>query len=261
MKRIKLKKLNNDGAALIIAIVSVSFITILVTLLLYVTVMNYEMKTTDYRTTVSFYGAETPLEEIRAQLAVDASVATEAAYRHVMINYGILADEDMRATEFQKKFFESIEATWQSRITASNNWVTGIRTILTDETVYQVLHGGTPDNDIPYHIYLGVDDPATTEVEGVKLERDEANGRIILRAITVEYTENDFVSQISTDFCVTVPLVDWSVSSSSDPATMTAEETANGDGYRVETVGGELVKYKNSINLEECVSYLNWMKQ
>lgn len=260
MKRMKLKKLNNDGAALIIAIVSVTFITILVTLLLYVTVMNYEMKTTDYRTTVSFYGAETPLEEIRAQLAVDASVAAEEAYRHVIINYGILADEDMRATEFQKKFFESIEATWQTRNTATNSWVTGIKTILTDETVYQVIQGGTPDSSVPYHIYLGVGDPVTGD-GATKLERDETNGRIILRAITVEYTENGFVSQISTDFCITVPLIDWSVSSSSDPGSMTAEEAANDGGYRVETVGGELVKYSKNVNLEECVSYLNWTKQ
>lgn len=245
MKRIKLKKLNNDGAALIIAIVSVSFITILVTLLLYTTVMNYEMKTTDYRTTVSFYGAETPLEELRVQLAVDASVAAEEAYRHVMVNYGILADEDMRTTEFQKKFFESIEAAWQTRITASNNWVTGIKTVLSDESKYQVVQGTTLDYTIPYHISLAVDDPITTsQNEGTRLETDYANGRIILRGITVEYTENDFVSQISTDFCITAPEIDWSVDISEDPSSMTPDESV-----------------RRSFNFEECVSYLNWTKQ
>ena len=67
MKRFKLKKLNNDGAALILAILIVMFVTILTTLLLYVSVINYEMKTTDYSTKVSFYGAEEPLEELKKQ--------------------------------------------------------------------------------------------------------------------------------------------------------------------------------------------------
>lgn len=245
MKCFKIRKLNNDGAALVFAIVVVMFITILTTMLLYASTMNYEMKTTDYRTTLSFYGAETPLEELRVQLAVDTSAAAEAAYRHVMLNYAGLGDEDMRNTEYQKIFFQNIEKIWTDRRGAADSWVTAITVALQNNSAYDVLMAGSSENSsCAYHIYLGVPDPITGD-GGIKLERDEANGRIFLRDIRVMYTENDFVSQISTDFCITVPVINWSVNEASDPAPGMEAEWA----------------VRKEIHFEECVSYMNWMKQ
>ncbi|MDE6518408.1 MAG: hypothetical protein K2L18_11285, partial [Acetatifactor sp.] len=64
-------KLNNDGSAIVTVLVVVAFITILATIMLYVSGMNFQMKVADYRTKESFYQAETPVEELRAQLVKD----------------------------------------------------------------------------------------------------------------------------------------------------------------------------------------------
>lgn len=56
-------KLNNDGAALVTVIVVITFISILATVILYSSGMNFAMKTTDIKTKVSFYDAETAMEQ------------------------------------------------------------------------------------------------------------------------------------------------------------------------------------------------------
>ena len=65
-RNITRNKLNNKGSALVTVVIVIAFITILATLILYLSVMNFQMKANDYRTKESFYGAEIPLEEIKS---------------------------------------------------------------------------------------------------------------------------------------------------------------------------------------------------
>lgn len=246
MKRFKLKKLNNEGAALIMAMVIVLFITILTSLLLYVSGVNYEMKTTDYRTKVSFYGAETPLEELKAQLAVDTSQATKVAYKHIMQNFSSLTP-DVRDSEFQKVFFEQIEKIWQGRgvndMYNADEWVTALQTVLSSD--YDIYPSDeTQDSSKQYHVEVLVHDPANG-VQGTTLERDDVNGRIILLRIKVYYTENNYLSVIATDYAMNVPDIDWSVEANDNSVA----------GVSVDDATGKL------FNFERYVSYLDWEKQ
>ena len=92
----KKHKLNNAGSAIVTVLVVVTFITILATVLLYISGLNYQMKVTDYRTKESFYQAETPVEELRAQLAKDVQIAFAKAYAAAMSEYAGLGAEGTR---------------------------------------------------------------------------------------------------------------------------------------------------------------------
>ncbi len=249
MKRFKLKKLNNEGAALILAMVIVLFITVLTSLLLYVSGVNFEMKTTDYRNRVSFYGAEEPLEELRVLLAEDVSKASAAAYKEVFLRFTELNSKEVREDEFQKLFFENIEKIWNNRgvtdFMNSEQWEAAIQSVM-DSTKYDVYESDESQiAAIPYHIEVIVPEPMNG-VLGTTLERDEPNERILLCRLRVHYTEDDFLSIIYTDFAMDVPKIDWGV-----------------DFYENPT-GGVPSGEKSSpeaINFEECVKYLDWEKQ
>lgn len=248
MKRFKIKKLNNEGAALILAMVIVLFITVLTSLLLYISGVNYEMKTADYRDRVSFYGAEQPLEELRVILAADVSKAAEAAYKDVFLRYTDLNSEEVRRDEFENLFYNNIEKIWKDRgvndFTDSIKWEAALESLM-DTSVYDVYESTeAKDSSKAYHIEVMVKDPING-VKGTILEREPSKDRILLRQIKVYYTENDFLSVINTDFVMDVPKIDWSVDFYDSPAGGISSEDAK----------------TKSISFEKCVNYLDWEKQ
>ncbi len=247
MKRFKLKKLNDKGAALILVMVTVLFITVLASLLMYATAINYEMKTTDYRSKRSFYGAEIPLEQLRVQLAEDVSKATEDAYKHVIVNYNTLDNPGLRESEFEKVFFENIVKTWESRgvtdLLDADMWVTALESILTDSNYDIYKSTESQDSTKPYHIEVIVKDPVNG-ILGTTLEEEAVNGRILLCRIRVHYTEDDYLSIITTDYAMDVPDIEWGV-----------------ENYDNTLPASPIPSTKPFINFEEYVNYLKWEKQ
>lgn len=243
----KVKKLNNRGSSLVVVIIVISFVCILGTLLLYLSVMNYQMKSNDYKTRVSFYGAEEPLEELRVQLAVDMSQACEQAYIDVMTQYASLVTSDMRSTEYVGAVFREIKETWDGRTGAggggTTDWVAGIEDALHHNSDYCVITGdefvtfcGSATCTCPYHIIV------MDMSSGNRLEFDETTGSIILNDIRVIYTENDFVSVITTDFYMAVPEYNWDM-----------QQNIN--------VAGSVHTVREKIDYEKAVVYLNYTKQ
>ncbi len=77
----------NRGFSLLTVIVSVSFIGILGMLILYMALVNFNMKITDLKGKDSFYTAERALEEIRTGLQEDVGEAMSTAYTKVLEDY------------------------------------------------------------------------------------------------------------------------------------------------------------------------------
>jgi len=72
-------KNDNRGSALIVCIIVLLFVSILATVILYMSGVNYRMKKTDYRTRVSFYDAESVLETMQGNLCIPVSEAINNA--------------------------------------------------------------------------------------------------------------------------------------------------------------------------------------
>ena len=72
-------KLNDKGSALIVCIIVLLFVSILATVILYMSGVNYRMKKTDYRTRLAFYDSEMYLERMQSNLIVPVSEAVNNA--------------------------------------------------------------------------------------------------------------------------------------------------------------------------------------
>lgn len=251
----RLKKLNNKGSALVVVVIVIAFITVLATLILYLSVMNFHMKGNDYRTKVSFYGAEIPLEELRAQLAIDFAHACDVSYKAVLEQYGNLVDGSgtARKAEFVSGIMTELKNLWDGRsagvgevgalsVTIRNT--TGEYHIITGND--SVLDCSDDDCTCAHHIIL-VNMPEVTPGSGIyepRLEINETTGKAVLHNLKSVYTENGYTSVVSTDICFLIPEYDWSV-----------------DTSKVAWVDGTSTTERTKIDYEKCVVYLNWTKQ
>lgn len=277
-ERKKYNKFNNQGSALVVVVIVIAFICILATLLLYLSVMNYQMKATDYNTRVSFYGSEIPLEELRVQLAVDWSKAGEEAYKSVMSQYTTLSTTDLRLAEYQKVMFEELKKIWDARNmdpagSGSSSWEFGITKALGNNSSYHVISGdgntvkcSNAGCTCPYHIIIVdlADLPGVTE----RLEAfsGTSDNYMVIRGIRVSYSENQFFSVIQTDLRMDVPVVKdasdsamWGISpvvyKNQDDGTVVEMNYVDTWNDSTSTVLRSEVKY------EDFVNYLNWTKR
>ncbi|MDE6673474.1 MAG: hypothetical protein K2K19_01485, partial [Acetatifactor sp.] len=62
-RTVRQRKRNNAGSAMVTVLVVIVVISILATVMLYLSGSNFQMKVTDFRTKESFYQAETTVEE------------------------------------------------------------------------------------------------------------------------------------------------------------------------------------------------------
>lgn len=259
----KKKKINNSGSTLVIVIVVIAFVSILTTTLLYLANMNFQMKATDYRTKVSFYGSEIPLEEIRMQLTIDASKAAQEAYTDLLLNYGNYATDDggLRMAQYRDKYMTEFMKLWDARCvdpaTGSSSWVYALKKTFNNDDgtdldnrikarSYHVVEDNNADDNVyctttgcTAHCHIVIDtSPGFT---GDRMVKDMVNGWIQLRGIKAVYTENGYTSVIATDFNVEVPEIDWAVNSYLDDASQSDERTP--------------------VDFRTCVYYTNWVKQ
>lgn len=223
-RRVKEQNQNNAGSAIVTVLVVVTFITILATVLLYISGLNFQMKVTDYRTKESFYQAEIPVEELRAQLAKDVQIAFAKAYTAAMSEYSGLGNEEARVANYRQRFCDELNRIWKERSgvdpSGMINWKEGIKKVVEPATGEEFW------------------DVEVTAASGWDTSRAVSHGQVILRGVTFKYdSANHYGSIISTDYCVSIPQINWS---GSFEAAGTVDETLDFSG---------------------CVNYMNWTKQ
>lgn len=228
-KRLYLKK-DNAGSAIVTVLVVVAFITILATIMLYMSGSNFQMKMADYRTKESFYYAETPVEELRAQLVEDVQVAFAKAYASTVAEYASLQDPGLVRNTYRQRFRDEINDLWKSRsgVDADNKikWKTGIEFV-----VSQPPAGGGSWTLADIAGSSGVDET----------EFDTKNW-LIIRGVEFTYVSpSGYISIISTDFCIVIPEVQW--------------PDSHGKYAPRET------DMPNKLSFSDCVYYMNWTKK
>lgn len=102
----KIKKINKDnkGSALIVCIIVLLFVSILATVILYMSGVNYRMKKTDMYSKYAFYAAEEPLERMQNNLLIPVSAALNDSYRVCNSIYGFRANASDRRREFYTQY-------------------------------------------------------------------------------------------------------------------------------------------------------------
>lgn len=224
-KKVPNKKMNNQGAALVTVIVVITFISVLATVILYTSGMNFAMKTTDIKTKISFYDAETAMEQLKAYFAGEASLAFEEAYTDTLKNYGNWGNGIGRESHYKDKFFDTLQLNLSAELAASGcaDMTEYINTIVSPEYAGLITITGTGSYD-------------TTHV---------GEGYVLFQGVEICYTENGYTTKLSTDFLVNLPEQNWAAEYSEKTSLPASAEDV-------------MVK---DLKMTDFIKYYNWTKK
>lgn len=207
---LKNKKMNNKGAALVLAIAAVAFVGILAALILWMSYINYFMKVTDMRSTNNFYSAEGVVEQIKTGLETEVSNSMSDSYSEVLSRYSGYSQ-----AERESMFMNSV--------------VTSVKNVLMvkgDTSKYNLAHlcnyvnqtGSKLDETSPAENYTLSVPGDKSQTNTVEIKGDPAcvmavsGNQLVLKNVYVKYTDtNGYVSIIKTDFRLQAPKMDFSI--------------------------------------------------
>ena len=215
------QELNNKGAALVTVIVVISFISILATMILYSSGINFTMKATDIRTKKGFYDGEQAVEEIKVYFTGLAKDAFEENYAKAMRGGSGLT----RETIFVTGYLDYISNQWNNDVATA----TDVNTFLQSLIDSRYATGGS------------------VSVTSATLDLDYTTEKCAtLRGLELVYTDsNNCTTKITTDIKIYAPAQQWDVA-------MT--EMA---GFP----GSYLDLQNETLEIADCVKYYNWKKK
>lgn len=191
------QKKNNKGSSIVMVLVVMALLMILVTIVLSLALMNYRMKTTNYRSLDNFYSAEKALDEIRAGLTEEVSAAAADAYNATMAEFAAL-DETERRQKFETAYINHLKAVLADGENTPNGSAT-----------YSIAYIAAMIQETKYTEAYQVGAKLLT-AEGENVINVTKDG-LVLKNITVAYYEkNDFVSEIKTDIVLGFPDINFS---------------------------------------------------
>ena len=263
MRRIKnyqqdIRKFCNSGSTLVTVIVIVAFMSILATVMLYLSGENYKMKAMDLKNKSSFYEAEEVMELLKTQLALDVAGAAKPAFTQASANYIKSANKNIRAEEFYEAYKTNYARIWR------NHWystVGGAVTLDLNKGITELFPGATSvtcdyaAKTASFVITInGVDMNCTLENFGfdnavvIPGSIYDAAGKINIYHLYGSYTDDahfepirltvtdnkSFTSIISTSFEIIPPTLNW--------------------GDAIDNPDAEL-------DYTQCIKYYGWSKE
>jgi hypothetical protein len=180
------------GSAIVVVLVTMTFIVVLVSVLLYLSMINIQMKKIDKGAKSNFYTAESAMEEIRAGVQASVSEAIKKAYTTVLENYVSYSlnsvSEEQQLRMFHDAFYEELYGSGKAP-----------ELFLPGGAGYDV---GT--------IRTFVSQSAGTDVAGTQAIQQifDANGDreyILLKDISVTYISGGFQTEVTSDIRINAP--------------------------------------------------------
>ncbi|MCR5702474.1 MAG: type II secretion system GspH family protein [Lachnospiraceae bacterium] len=263
-KFIKSKK--DAGSTLVTVVVVIAFMSILATIMLYISGQNYKTKIIDQRSKASFYEAEEVIELMRTRLIMDVIAASEPAFSDTSVNYIQSGDESIRSNMYLVFFKEELDDVWHdnwypveggglNQQAGVEHYFPGADEInVTGNTVkFKINLTGDEDDELECVLYdfdfdncyvspasvYGVvngklyDKKTHTEVTGDS--KLKTASRFYVNNIKLMVTDkNNYTSVIQTSFEITPPMLNWGI------------DAKNPD---------------DEIDYMECVAYYEWRKE
>ncbi|MDE6663490.1 MAG: hypothetical protein K2K46_09120 [Lachnospiraceae bacterium] len=208
-------KQDNKGAAMVMVLVIIMFISILAAVLMFVSFLGYQMRLMDKRGKDTFYDAETVLDEINTGLQEEASEAMAEAYNKVMTNYAVYDSTVVRSSEFYRAYINELKKRLQGTEPDGRYDVKLLRSWLSDEIVGNTT-GTEVDGDRASRLKFGtygaiVESNVTPEAYTLDYKESEY---LKLKDLKVTYVDKSgYVSIISTDIKLVLPTVSFAQSS------------------------------------------------
>ena len=197
-----MKRNDNRGASFVMVVVAMAIVAVLAVTVLWIALMNLQMKVTDEKNTDNFYSAEGVLDQICTGLQGDISKAYSAGYTKVMENYSDSSiNEAGRQSNFAQEYLKSLKTSLEYDSTG----MTFNRGKLIQYVDPKLLEN--KDNQ-PRAIIKSTN----ADVNGNGQLKVYQN-RVVLNGLRVEYTdEKGFKSIIETDISLGVPSMSFTAS-------------------------------------------------
>jgi hypothetical protein len=235
-------KLNNKGAAIVSVLVITAFITVIGTVILYISGQNYQEKQTDYQNKQSFYGAEEALDMLKAALVSDVEEAYKSAYSETIQNYIRLGTKDAREQFYNKKYLDKLTSIWKDRKGSEDGkWLDAVKSCIQEYTEGNKNYSDT--EELSLRIY---------NVDSVGTATGSDNGQVfVLKGVVAKYTLGIYTTFIYTDICIEIPPY---TSTIRDETVTSTEDSTSGDESITSTEDREI------IDLTDYVIYMNWRR-
>ncbi len=214
---------DNSGAGIVMVIVAIGLVSVLVSVILSVTLLNYQMKITERKSKENFYTAEEALDQIRAGLQIVVSDAANVAYLGAMQQYKDGTSTELeRVQNFRNKYMASIKEALQEP-SNDTHYLLGTDASNFDDTT-KLFKSGLASYLYPSYAQALFLDPDREAQYGVltlscdlldgKSAEEAANTKtmilttegVILKGVKVSYTDpSGFYSEIVTDIQLGFP--------------------------------------------------------
>lgn len=182
----KLKKWKRDdrGSALVVLLIVTIFLTIIATILIFVTGRSYKARQMNYQSKQNFYESEKALDELKVVLVEVCSESCTKAYEAVLDDYMNLSVQE-RQVKYQKAFVQNMENNWANRSAGSNTNFEAVKSVLSTQSAASIESVG--------------------DIEG-----KEDKGYFIIKDIVVSHSAVDgYYTRIRTDIRVDAPSLNW----------------------------------------------------
>lgn len=180
---------NNRGSAIVSVLVTMTFVVVLGSILLYLSLVNMQMKVIDREGKENFYDAESAMNEIRVGIQGAVSDAINGAYTSVLVKYNEYVDADDRVAEFQANYYDELYA-WKpdpDRLEKLFNEI--LETYDTD-----VLSG-----------FVTAPAGTTNITGGGTIYKSDDESFIVLENVIVTYTDKGYETTVSADIKINTP--------------------------------------------------------
>ena len=247
------KKTDDKGSAMVVVIIAMAFIGILASVLMYMSLLNYQMKANNLQAKDNFYSAETVLDEIRVHMEEQVSTSLGDAYTQILENYDNTSASE-KESRLRYSFFNSMQKAYQCSDATSLNYYDlrklfdSLSPELQKNTVLQ-----TGDGIYTYTIRYA---NGAVEESGVNSSGEAATGMpkgqltlftdgLSFQKLKVTYTnDNGYVSVIETDIRVKLP--DMSFAQAVSLPALTSVSLVAQDTIQVVAESGKLSEAKVS---------------
>ena len=234
---------DNRGDALAMVIIVVAFVTVLASVLMFVSYSGYKMRQLDRRGKDTFYDAETVLDEINVGLQREASEVLQASYEDIMENYAVYSSANARNIAFRNEYFTEMKKALEDGTTDGHYNIETLRGYLSEASLGGgtladgtdvagdgtrrkflddgVTYGAIVESNVDYTAPEGTGETALPagdpryKLRLADAANPENNTRIVLEDLKVSYIDpSGYVSIISTDISIGLPAFNFAQAAS-----------------------------------------------